>query len=305
MKRACTSICLLVLFFGFGSVAMSASYNSQEKEYWLFVGNPGAGKSTIINSLLKQIVAEAGSSDEGGGVTKKCALYQNVNVVYIDTPGLDDVDTRADAAKEIETALKQDGKYRIFFAVKSNGLRINPADLTTMEIILDAINLTNIEYNILVTQFTERDNTKFESNPYASASYCSRLQPGKYLNKKIRFLDMNVDVLQGKSELLNMDDFLKFTKLNSASIYLPKNSIGTVNGQSWDEKLKDIKTKLKTAQNNIDKEKEKLKDALDKLEELKKEIKEEKETDWAKIAITTFTVAVTVVEVVTTVAPFL
>lgn len=71
MKRACTSICLLVLFFGFGSVAVKingqevpdAANNNQENvsegleelaelENILLVGNPGVGKSTLSKPTL-------------------------------------------------------------------------------------------------------------------------------------------------------------------------------------------------------------------------------------------------------------
>ena len=42
---------ILVLIYFFLSLKTTAI---NTKEYWLFVGNPGAGKNTIINSLLKQ-----------------------------------------------------------------------------------------------------------------------------------------------------------------------------------------------------------------------------------------------------------
>ena len=291
---------ILVLIYFFLSLKTTAI---NTEEYWLFVGNPGAGKSTIINSLLKQRVAEAGSSDDGGGVTKKCALYQNGNIVYIDTPGLDDINTRVDAAKEIEKSLKQDGKYRIFFIIKTDNLRIRPADLETIDIVLDAINLQNIEYNIIINQLTGKDAKVFYSNSdtIESSLFYSYFQSGKYKNNKIRFIDMNIDVLMGKSNLIDMNDFLKFAFMNSYSIYLPKNRVGTVNGQTWDEKLDEVKKNMKQAKIDLENEKNRAEAAEKKVEELKEEIRKEREINWEAIIATTMTIIYVAADVVATV----
>ena len=230
---------ILVLIYFFLSLKTTAI---NTEEYWLFVGNPGAGKSTIINSLLKQRVAEAGSSDDGGGVTKKCALYQNGNIVYIDTPGLDDINTRVDAAKEIEKSLKQDGKYRIFFIIKTDNLRIRPADLETIDIVLDAINLQNIEYNIIINQLTGKDAKVFYSNSdtIESSLFYSYFQSGKYKNNnKIRFIPMDVNVLQGNKDFIDFEpEMMEFLSKSSAIMHIPQNCIKNVDTESKEKKLK-------------------------------------------------------------------
>ena len=302
MKGSCFAIYLLILFFGFNAVSLNSGYNSQEKEYWLFVGNPGAGKSTIINSLLKQEIAKAGTS-AGGGLTKNFALYPHGNITYVDTPGLEDIENRAGAAKEIEKALKQDGKYRIFFIIKTDNLRIRPADLATIDIVLDAINLQNIEYNIIINQLTGKDAKVFYSNSdtIESSLFYSYFQSGKYKNNKIRFIDMNIDVLMGKSNLIDMNDFLKFAFMNSSSIYLPKNRVGTVNGQTWDEKLDEVKKNMKQAKIDLENEKNRAEAAEKKVEELKEEIRKEREINWEAIIATTMTIIYVAADVVATV----
>ena len=101
MKRACTSICLLVLFFGFGSVAVKingqevpdAANNNQENvseeleelaelENILLVGNPGVGKSTLINSIFGEVRAIAGVNP-GTGITTIQEGYNYKNRILI------------------------------------------------------------------------------------------------------------------------------------------------------------------------------------------------------------------------------
>ena len=233
----------LLGFLGLSFFNISSYAANLEKEYWLFLGNPGAGKSTIINSLLKQKLAQAGSSI-GEGLTKKFALYPHENITYVDTPGLDDIRNRAEAAKEIEKALKQNGKYRIFFIVKLDSLRVKKADLDTIETVLDAITCPNIEFNILVNQLTKRDKKTLNSGSEKSNFY-SYLQAGKYKKSKITFIDLDTAVQDGDSEFLNLDDFLNFAYMESASMHIPQNCIRTVDGESQEEKLEKARKELK------------------------------------------------------------
>ena len=86
------------------------------EEYVLFVGNPGGGKSTLLNSLLGKLHFKSGVSF-GQGLTTLFDSSVQDGVTFCDTPGLLDTALRQQAAEEITKALKQDGVYRIFFVV--------------------------------------------------------------------------------------------------------------------------------------------------------------------------------------------
>ena len=241
-------------------------YNLKKaEEYWLFVGNPGAGKNTIINSLLKQETAKAGIS-ASGGLTGNFALYPHGNITYIDTPYLEDIKNSAKAAKEIEKALKQDGKYRIFLILDSNRLRLNHSHLNTMETLLDAIDLPEVEFNIIINKCTEKDK-KYINDKTNMPELLKVLNAGKYKTNNIIFITIDVDILNGSKYLLTFEkDVLDFMHKNSASIFLPKEKVRHINAKELSEPNK-----------NMNHTKIDFKEVSKKVEELKEEIRKERE----------------------------
>lgn len=59
-------------------------------------------------------------------------------VTYMDTPGLQDIKMRKQAAEAISTALKQDGKYQVVFVVTVESGRIRPEDVAVIKLVLDS-----------------------------------------------------------------------------------------------------------------------------------------------------------------------
>ena len=96
----------------------------------LVVGNPGAGKSTLLNTILKMKVFKSGVSI-GTGMTFNFDLFCNEEdgITYMDTPGLNDISKRQQAADAITTALKHSGQYKVFFVATLEQGRLKPDDI--------------------------------------------------------------------------------------------------------------------------------------------------------------------------------
>jgi energy-coupling factor transporter ATP-binding protein EcfA2 len=129
---------------------MTETYNT------IMIGNPGVGKSTLLNMLLGVAAFKSGGSDDGLGVTSALQVYKNSDgITFIDTPGLADVKRREQAAKEIERALKLEpqARYRIVFVTTLLNGRVLPQDLATIRAVLEALrDVPELFYGVVINQ---------------------------------------------------------------------------------------------------------------------------------------------------------
>lgn len=131
---------------------------SDDIDYLIMMGNPGSGKSTLLNSIIGKVVFKNGFS-AGGGLTQKLQLFEYNNIKYGDTPGLNDIKSREQAAREICSALRQTGTFVLVFVITLESGRLKPDDLSTMSLILNSFKkdlIHDIRYNVLINKVKPR-----------------------------------------------------------------------------------------------------------------------------------------------------
>ena len=132
------------------------------QKYRLFIGNPGVGKSTLVNCLAQKVLFKNGVSI-GSGMTYQMEKQEHEGIIYMDTPGLADIKLRKAAAEAITKALKQNGMYQIFFVVTLESGRVRPQDLATIRLVLE--NAKDITYySLIVNKLTRTLYNKFLEN---------------------------------------------------------------------------------------------------------------------------------------------
>ena len=195
-----------------------AGSHAGEDTYVIFVGNPGVGKSTLLNGLLGEGVFKSGVS-MGTGMTTHLQMARRDGVVYGDTPGLDDIASREKAGEEIAAALRQNGTYRLVFVVTLESGRVRPADVATLKIVLDAIHVDMIgdeggegglfiPYGIVVNKVTPRAMAKLEEEEQRDITMASMMVSGS--NASHIFLNpFDVDLFDTDNVVKDVSDELR------------------------------------------------------------------------------------------------
>ena len=146
------------------------------------LGNPGFGKSFLLNCLAEEELFKSGPSFNGG-LTKIFTEGKNkIGTIFYDSPGLAETDQdKVDAAgRQISIGLKRGGRLKIIFICGTalNG-RPNAADATTMGLIIESAPEIGNSYGVIVNQVTPTD-LNYISNP--NEPHCSKFLTEQFCN---------------------------------------------------------------------------------------------------------------------------
>lgn len=187
------------------------------------IGNPGVGKSTLLNSLIKKIKFKSGISI-GGGLTQVVQYVSHGSINYGDTPGLCDMELKEQAANEIEKALKRGGEFKILFVMTIESGRVRPEDFLTIETVLSNIDV-EVNYGIVINKVTgpfmelveEDENVKNKLYGY----FKSLIRPPEdiiFIRKHNDLEDKKDKLVKPDTELLKLLERMKSTCINPTQV---------------------------------------------------------------------------------------
>lgn len=213
----------LILLLSYSQFALGAESFQMESEKYLFVGNQGVGKSTIINAFMGKNVAKSGIS-LGGAVTENFQSYKfSDKELFIDTPGLDG---KKESAEQIEKALKLGGKYHIFFVINTCCLILHYEEILSMNLMLDAINCKDVKFNIIINKVEQEELKFIRENSYVLSDLLFIINSSKYKTNNIYLVPLDSDLHDCVKGFFDADDSLKkFVLDDSLSMSIAKEDI--------------------------------------------------------------------------------
>ena len=253
------------------------------KQYRLFIGNHGVGKSTLVNCLAQKILFKNGVSI-GGGLTYQMEKRDNDGIVYMDTPGLADIKLRKAAAEAITKALRQNGIYQIFFVVTLEAGRVRPQDLATIKLVLE--NAKDVTYySLIVNKLTKKlYKTFLENDRQKLKELVSELNFGRESNVEppaILLVLRDDDLDDADNAFTEIESLKNFVENAPYMIVVPDHVRDIPGDDSFDKIVEIFEEQL----SQLRQDNEQMRTKLEETEKKYKEMKENEEVKYLHLSV--------------------
>lgn len=116
----------------------------------IVIGNPGVGKSSILNALISSNIFTSGIS-LGRGLTEYHKTVEYNHDLYTDTVGLYDEKLMHHALQDLEKLFSNGGDYTICFIITLESGRIKPRDIEMINMVSQTLEINN-KYSLIINK---------------------------------------------------------------------------------------------------------------------------------------------------------
>ncbi|KAF4149379.1 AIG1 family [Phytophthora infestans] len=201
---------------------------------YLLLGNPGTGKSTLLNCIIGEQVFEAGIC-YGGGLTEFFRKHEHDGDVFMDTPGLADRKLMKKAAAAITEALRQSGAYKLFFMVRLENGRVVADDLSTIETVMSCIEATeDVPFTVIINNIKKRQYKAMMERGNAFKEVVTLVNAGKYTTSHILFAPTLDNLDEEDNAAVTLPDHVtRFIFLSAPTVFIKPELVSDMKAEEF------------------------------------------------------------------------
>ena len=247
------------------------------------IGNPGSGKSTILNSFAGQLLFKSGVSI-GSGLTKHLESRTSNGITYIDTPGVADDTNKKAAGEALKSVFHRGGPMKILFFVTQQSGRIVVQDIATMKLVLESVPDIGSNYGIVVNKIPQQVMEQL-SNLESTQNFILSLFTGikdEFKHNHVLLVPVNKKMESTDNVLLDAQEIhpslRQFLNLKVPEVNITPGKFDKINVDEFErltEQIEEMEAELKRNTQQQAMEKENLVLQLQKAEEKRKLEEEE------------------------------
>uniref|UniRef100_A0A7S1ESZ4 AIG1-type G domain-containing protein n=1 Tax=Timspurckia oligopyrenoides TaxID=708627 RepID=A0A7S1ESZ4_9RHOD len=219
----------------------------------LVIGETGAGKSTISNSLVGGAAFQSGPSEGGGLTTEKKSVVVD-GIELIDVPGYNDAkkENIHIASKAVSEALKESALLSVVFVIELSPWRLRNTDANAMIAVVDALKGLNderIQFGVIINKVNEEFLQEWTENTLGCVAFKSFMKILGCVNilfvEKAKGMTKKMNVMLSEEKSKEIKEFvLALPQFNTGP------SAGNIDFDSED-KIKQAGEMLKTMKQNL------------------------------------------------------
>jgi len=181
-----------------------------DNEKIVVIGNPGSGKSTVLNIVAGEKFFESGLSI-GSGLTDDLEVkIDEHGTKFYDTPGIADDIHRDKAGEALTKVFNEGGRIKIIFFVMQEAGRLRTQDAATMKLILDSVHEIKTNFGIIVNKIPDSIFDQFLTKEM-SETFKDKLFYGlkdEFKHSQILFVKINDQLDYANNEVIKPSDLM-------------------------------------------------------------------------------------------------
>ncbi|RLN44248.1 hypothetical protein BBJ29_006321 [Phytophthora kernoviae] len=160
----------------------------------------------------------------------------------MDTPGLADRKLKELAMAAITEALRQSGRYKLFFMVRLENGRVVADDLATIETVMNSIDMEGVPFSVIINIVKKRQYKAMMEKGIEFVKVVTMVNAISHITPHILFIPILSDLDEKDNALADLPaDTEAFIKYQAPSVEISSDNVSQINPENLTELIEELR----------------------------------------------------------------